>query len=343
MEKRKHGKAQPGKGTSVPCRSSHTQTEADTSNSELQSMSQQLAARDCELDALRAELQSITQALEKDPAPNSDLKDAQEAMLIHAEVINSAHVLDEQTVAQQVEQSQADLAASQEQCRQLLQRLQDSEQQLAHTPEQPVASPPGSQPPPQPELQQLTHQLEEAQAEVLRLGHAQESLTQQLREAHLHNSELGQTQSSWCSLALHSSQLTFTTLADREAAEAAAQPVQTMQHVVKVLHDRAEEAQTAVKELTHQLQAAVAAHAHETEHLRYEVACAEHPVHCTQMGVPSRSQANPVEVANCGPPAGRPACNAVVLCTEISLSSASETNTRASLQHQLTTCKAISL
>ena len=218
MEKRKHGKAQPGKGTSVPCRSSHTQTEADTSNSELQSMSQQLAARDCELD-----------------------------------------------------ETQADLAASQDQCRQLLQRLHDSEQQLAHKSEQSVPGPPGGQSPPQPELRQMTHQLEEAQAEILRLAHAHESLTQQLREAHLQNSELEQTQSSRCSLALHSSQVTFTTTADREAAEAAAQPLLTMQHVVSILHDRAEEAQTAVKELTHQLQAAEAAHAHETEHLRYAV------------------------------------------------------------------------
>lgn len=257
-------------------------------------MSQQLAARDCELDTLRAELQSMTQALEKAPAPQLYLKDAQEAMPNHAEVIESAHVLDGQTLAQQVEHTQAELAASQDQCRQLLQLLQDSEQQLAHRPEQPVASPPGGQPTPQPELQQLTHQLEEAQAEILRLGHAQASLSQQLREAHLQNSELEQTQDSWCSLALHSSQLAFTTTADREAAEAAAQPVRTMQHVVKVLHDRAEEAQTAVKELTHQLQAAVAAHAHETEHLRYAVACAHNPVLCTQMWVLGRPQAEEI-------------------------------------------------
>ena len=226
-------------------------------------MSQQLAAHDSELAALRAELQSKNQALEKAQAFRSD---AQKATLMHGEDVESAKVLHEQALAQQIEQNQADLAASQEQCRQLLQRLQDLEQQLT---EQLAANPPDYLSSHQPELQHMTHQLEEAQAEISKLECAQQGLTQQLREANLQISEHGQTEDNWRSLAVYSSQLIFAVCEKAEADTAAAQPLCTMERVVREMHDKVEEAQTAVKELTQQLQVAAAAHAHETEQLRY--------------------------------------------------------------------------
>ncbi len=237
-------------------------------------MAQQLAARDGELEALRAELQSKTQALESALEPYSGLKHSHDALLSRAQASETAHAEEKNSLSEQLQKNQQDLTASQDQCKQLLQQLHDSDQQLSTQAQQITAAESvlTAQISLQSQLTDMTQQLETAQAQILQLEPAYEKSAQQLREAQRLNSELDQAQEQWRSVAVHSSQLTFTSYADTEAAAAAASiaadPLQAIQHVVSALHSRAEEAQAAVEKLSQQVQEAAAAHALEAEHLR---------------------------------------------------------------------------
>ena len=271
VEKRKTGGAKSGRAA-VPVHSSHSQTDGEATQAELHSMAQQLTARDGELEALRAELHIKTQALESALAPYSGLKHSHDALLSQARASETAE--EKKSLSEHVKQSQQDLAASQTQCKQLLKQLHDSDQQLSTQAQQITAAESvlTAQVSLQSQLTGMTQQLEAAQAQILQLEPAHEDSTQQPREAQKRNSELEQAQEQWRSVALHSSQLTFTSCADTEAAAAAAavaaDPLQVIQHVVNALHSRAEEAQVAVEKLTQHVQEAAAAHVHETEHLR---------------------------------------------------------------------------
>ncbi len=237
-------------------------------------MAQQLTARDGELEALRAELHSKTQALESALEPYSGLKHSHDALLRRSQASEAAHAEEMKSLSEQLQHSQQDLTASQDQRKQLLQQLHDSEQQLLTQAQQITAaeSVVTAQDSLQTQLTDMTQQLEAAQAQILQLEPAHESATQQLREAQQCNSELEKAQEQWRSVALHTSHLTFDSCADTEAAAAAAavaaDPLQVIQHVVSALHSRAEEAQAAVEKLTQQVQEAAAAHAFEAEHLR---------------------------------------------------------------------------
>jgi len=270
VEKKKTGGAKSGRAA-APVHCSHSQTDGEATQAELHSMTQQLAARDGELEALRAELHSKTQALESALAPCSSLKHSHDALLSQAQATEAAHAEEKKSLS---EQSQQDLAASQAQCKQLLQQLHDSDQQLSTQAQQitTAESVLTAQVSLQSQLTDMTQQLEAAQGQILQLEPAHNSSIQQLREAQNRNSELEQAQEQWRSVALHTSQLTFTSYADIEAATAAAagaaDPLQVIQHVVNALHSRAEEAQAAFEELTQQVQDAAAAHALEAEHLR---------------------------------------------------------------------------
>ena len=261
VEKRKTGGAKSGRAA-APVHSSHSQTDGEATQPELQSMAQQLAARDGELEALQAELRSKTQALESALAPDSGLKHSRDALLSQAQATEAAHAEERKSLSEQLKQSQQDLAASQDQHKQLLQQLATQAQQIT-TAESVLAA----QVSLQSQLTDMTQQLEAAHAQILQLEPAHSSSAQQLREAQNRNSELEQAQEQWRSVVLHTSQLTFTSYADTEAA-AAADPLQVIQNVVNALHSRAEEAQAAVEKLTQQVQDAAAAHALEAEHLR---------------------------------------------------------------------------
>ena len=273
VDKRKTGGAKSGRAA-VPVHHSHSQTDGEATQAELHSMAQQLTARDGELEALRAELHSKTQALEPALARYSGLTHSHDALLSLAQASETAHAEEKKSLSEHLKQTQQDLAASQNQCKQLLKQLHDSDQQLLPQAQQITAAESvlTAQVSLQSQLTDMTQQLETAQAQILQLEPAYEKSAQQLREAQRLNSELDQAQEQWQSVALHSSQLTFTSCADTEAAAAAAavaaDPLQVIQHVVDVLHSRAEEAQAAVDKLTQQVQEAAAAHVYETEHLR---------------------------------------------------------------------------
>ena len=275
LEKRKHGTAKSGKGAKVVVHSSITQTDADSSLSELQTMAQQLTAYDSELVVVRAELQRQTHAIESSQAANSDLSAAHEALLSQTQA-------SEHTQSQQLKQSQQELAASQLQCKQLLQQLDDSMQQLAKRSEQlsdvsqrltAAETALAAQVFLYSELQSMTEQLKTVQAQISQLESTRASTAQQLDESQSRNSRLEQTLAQTIStIKTHVAQV-FSPNTGMPPSAADANPVLALDMLVGMVHIRAREAEAAVEELTQQLQSAVAAHAAEAVHMRYGTTC----------------------------------------------------------------------
>ncbi|KAA6416833.1 MAG: kinesin motor domain containing [Trebouxia sp. A1-2] len=139
VEKKKTGGAKVGRAV-APVHSSHSQTDGDVTQAQLHSMAQQLTARDAELEALRAELHSKTQALESAPAPYSGLTHSHDALLSQAQARETAHAEEKNSLSEQLQQSQQDLAVSQSQCKHLLKQLHDVDQQLSSQTQQIAAA-----------------------------------------------------------------------------------------------------------------------------------------------------------------------------------------------------------